>query len=110
MAKKNDPNAVPSAVVTPPVAVPAEAPDTTYRTYRTYPTDVTDATPPSAVVTPPVAVPAEAPDTTYPTDVTGATPPSVEAQVLAKMQAGLTRPQALEVLAQQAAHDQTQKL
>ena len=84
MAKKNDPNAVPSAVVTPPVAVPAEAPDTTYRTYRTY--------------------------TTYPPDVTEATPPSVEAQVLAKMQAGLTRPQALEVLAQQAAHDQTQKL
>lgn len=68
---------------------------------------------PSAVVTPPVEVQAGVPDTTYgtyPTDVTDTTPPSVELQVMAKIMAGLTRPQALEVLDQQRAHDKTLKL
>jgi hypothetical protein len=76
MAKKTIPKATPSEVVTPPAAVLPVESDTTYGTDRTYKTD-----------------PAEA------------TPPSVEPQVLAKMQAGLTRPQALEVLEQQRAHD-----
>lgn len=63
---------------------------------------------PSEVVTPPAAVPpveSDTTDRTYKTDPKEATPPSVEPQVLAKIMAGLTRPQALEVLAQQEAHD-----
>lgn len=79
--KKTIPEATPSEVVTPPAAVPPAESDTTYGTDRTYKTDPTEAT------------------------LKEAAPPSVEPQVLAKIMAGLTRPQALEVLAQQEAHD-----